>query len=116
MGRLLHLLAMHVKSDCFVVHAPSDELESLQYVPADGGYLQRRAEREGILHSIKDIERFARLLSEVSQPTADGKWPTDHPDEDARGKPKFGTFVISASGNLRAVGAKFGIDASLCRF
>lgn len=114
--RLLHLLVKSVKGHCFLVHSPSENLGNLKFEVDDKGYLQERVQREEILHSVKDKDKFGRLLSEFSDPLDGGIWPRNHPDESARGKPKSGGFAISAHGNLRLAGVRFCVDASIARF
>merc|ERR1712048_771642 len=50
--------------------------------------------------------RFAVAFSEFTQPNDNDRWPVDHPDEGARGRPKDGAFLLSTSGYRVKCGAK----------
>jgi len=43
-------------------------------------------------------ERFAAAFQEFTRHTADDRWPADHPDPSARGRPKDGALLLSKGG------------------
>jgi len=42
--------------------------------------------------------RFVEAFREFTRHTSDDRWPSDHPDERARGKPKDGAMLLSSEG------------------
>merc|ERR1712039_646114 len=59
----------------------------------DSGYMTDRLRGVHI-----DDERFAVAFSEFTLASKNDRWPVDHPDEAARGKPKDGAFLVSTTG------------------
>jgi len=60
---------------------------------SDDGYMTNRL--KGI--HVSD-ERFAVAVREFTAHSDSDRWPEDHPDEAARGRPKDGAFLLSSSG------------------
>lgn len=103
--KLLEHIQSAVISGMLLVHAPTKELERLQWQFSDGGYLQDRFEDEHAYRIFHD--GFTPIFREALLRSQSDRWPSDHPHEAARGQPKDGGFAISATGVVRLAAAKF---------
>lgn len=98
-------LACRVRAGCLFVVAPNKELAALKknknVEAADNLYLTRRL-RDAQVWS----DEFARVFVDFATKTHDDRWPMEYPEAAARGLPKDGAMVVSASGQLKMGAAK----------
>jgi len=62
-------------------------------ISSDSGYMTERL--RGV--HVED-ERFAAAFRDFTERCESDRWPEDHPDRDARGRPKDGAFLLSNEG------------------
>lgn len=68
---------------------------------SDDGYMTR------LLRGMHASDRrFLDAFAEFSAHTGDGRWPLDHPDVAARGRPKDGALLLATSGHRLKCAAK----------
>lgn len=116
-GALLNVLASAARGGVLLVQAPSHVLQAHHQMIAgeatDDGYLEKRMVEENILHVFDDRQKppvsakFSSLLEEFSMHEEGDRWPDDYKDVRARGKPKDGGWVVSATGNIRCAARRF---------
>eukprot|EP00931_Biecheleriopsis_adriatica_P026170 TRINITY_DN15942_c0_g1_i3.p1 TRINITY_DN15942_c0_g1~~TRINITY_DN15942_c0_g1_i3.p1 ORF type:complete len:705 (+),score=101.43 TRINITY_DN15942_c0_g1_i3:313-2427(+) len=68
----------------------------LLFKTLDGGYMKRR------IGGLTGVEARRGALLDFATHEQDDRWPADHPDEAARGRPKDGAIVFASSGALVA--------------
>jgi len=122
----IKLVCVHARGGAFVCIAPPDSFRSVfgdtcaksrseidketgpSIKVSDGGYMTDKL--KGI--HISDPQ-FADLFAEFSTHTADDRWPADHPDPQARSRPKDGALLLATSGyRLKCAVKLLGLPAS----
>lgn len=104
---LLTSLVDQVPGGALLVFAPTTEIHHILWEYTDDGYFRRRLERAKIYDVMDHAVEFGQALGGLSAHEHGDRWPSAHPDADARGKPKDGGWWISTTGKVRLAAAKF---------
>jgi len=107
---ILNIVCNHARGGALMVQAPTEDLAGLLWEYTDDGYLQRRLAREDAGHVLRFGRRFTAVFAEFSEHAAGDRWPTDHADVDARGRPKDGGLAVSPTGAVRLAAVKFRVN------
>jgi len=92
-GALLCVGQKHNFDKVFGAAAPGLHGAMACLTTSDGGYMTKL-----LKHVHIGDERFAAAFAAFTEPSEDDRWPANHPDPQARGKPKNGAFLMSPSG------------------
>mmetsp|Transcript_51901 Transcript_51901/g.150795 ORF Transcript_51901/g.150795 Transcript_51901/m.150795 type:complete len:588 (-) Transcript_51901:182-1945(-) len=105
----LNLIFIHAQGGALIVIADAASFRTVFEDDGDSASLglpQRKVARhcdEGYMtETLRGIhiseDRFANAFGEFTKHSDTDRWPLDYPDENARGKPKDGAWLISKSG------------------
>jgi len=108
--KILDIVCNHARGGALVVQAPTEDLAGLLWEFTDDGYLQRRLAQGDAGHVLRSSSRFEEVFAEFSEHAAGDRWPADHSDVDARGRPKDGGLAISPTGAVRLAAVKFRVN------